>query len=244
MLSHVTVNPDQKLYVIPCGDGYTCFGFDNAQRHTLKILASVVAQERGHFKDVDHPSVFEGIEAHPLNFTSADYGQISGYEKYQQACKLWSAKFSDTTYFDPFTAPEVIRLLEQYRRSRHPVRIFLGDSETGRDWMEENDVVGTIGRSSGSMKVPLLVPQGEDGGGAILTACVLRIIDATTLKQVYAHSKYQPPALAVHPDTSVKKYTFRVDRDDEVQARFRTREQAFGYVAFMLGAAVKTSSLH
>jgi len=244
MRSQVTVNPDQKLYVIPCGDGYTCFGFDNAQRHTLKILAAVVSQERGNLKDLDHPSVFSGIEAHPLNFTASDYGQISGYEKYLQACQLWTSKFSNLTYFDPFTSPEVQRVLELYRHSRKPVRIFMGDTETGRDWMEENDVVGTIGRSSGSMKVPLLVPKGENGGCAILTACVLRIIDATTLKEVYVHPKYQAPDLSVQPDTSVRKYTFRVDRDDQVQARFRTREQAYGYVAFMLGAAVNTRSLH
>jgi len=31
------INDDQRLYVIPCGKGYTCYGFDNAHRMTAKL---------------------------------------------------------------------------------------------------------------------------------------------------------------------------------------------------------------
>lgn len=44
------------------------------------------------------------------------------------------------------------------------VRIWLGDTQTGRAWAEENDVIGTIGRSTGTMEVPLLVEAGELAG--------------------------------------------------------------------------------
>ncbi len=239
MTSQITLNESQKLYVIPSGAGYTTFGFENAQRHTMHILASVVAQDLG-----QHRSIVDAMAAHPLNFTEDDFGKISGYEKYRSACALWANNLSQQTYFDPGTDPKVKRLLEQYRRSGSPVRLFFGDHETGRDWMSEFEVLGRIGRSTGTMKVPLLVAEGDRYGAAILTRNVLRIIDAASLKQVYVHDLYQAPALSVHPDTTTPGYAFRVDRDGEIQARFRSLEEAHGYVAFMLGSAVYVRSLH
>ena len=57
------------------------------------------------------------------------------------------------------------------------VRLFLGDPETGRDWGEENDVTGYVGRSTGPSKVPLLLATRRSmGGGAILVDCVLRML--------------------------------------------------------------------
>lgn len=238
----ITVNHEQKLYVIANGSGYSCFGFDNAALHTMQMLAQIVHMERGPFSSFPAPSSFE----HPLAWKDSDYGQLSGYEKYQQVLNLWckTPSVNKHTYFDPGTDPSVSSILESARKTDRRLRLFLGDTETGRDWMDENDVVGRIGRSMGPMKVPLLIADGEHGGGAILTACIVRILDADTLRELYVHPKYQAPVLTVHPDTSVPKYAFRVDRDDQVQARFRTREQAHGYVAFMLGAASKVRALH
>lgn len=33
----VTINVSQKLFVIPCGEGFTCFGFDNCFNYTQDI---------------------------------------------------------------------------------------------------------------------------------------------------------------------------------------------------------------
>jgi len=38
-MSQVTVNAEQRLYVIPCGEGYTCLGFDVAERWRREVLA-------------------------------------------------------------------------------------------------------------------------------------------------------------------------------------------------------------
>lgn len=65
--------------------------------------------------------------------------------------------------------PHVAKLLEHFRDSGRLLRLFLGVRETGRDWMEKNDMVGYVGRSSGSQKVPLLIQPGEDGGTTIPT---------------------------------------------------------------------------
>ncbi|MBK6616636.1 hypothetical protein [Ottowia sp.] len=242
MKGNITVNAEQKLYVIPGGGGYSCFGFDNARLHTMQILLSVVSHQRQRTFEPGEPTSFDLLEKHPLNFTDADYGQLSGYSKYQQAVQLWGQHFSSQTYFDPGTNPALTVLLEQWRLSGRRVRLFMGDSETGRDWMEEYDLVGRIGRSCGTMKVPLLVPSGEDGGGAILTSCVVRVLDAQTLQELYRHPKYQAPKLVVVPDNA-SGYKFRVDREGVTHARFKTNNAARGYVAFMLGQATSTRSI-
>ncbi len=241
MPSQITLNESQKLYVIPCGTGYSCFGFDNAALHTIQMLAQIVSADHA----ADAPGPLELASQHPLAWQDSDYGQLSGYEKYTQVLSLWTqSPAARSTYFDPGTDPKVKSILESARKNDQRLRLFLGDTETGRDWMDENDVVGRIGRSMGPMKVPLLISDGEFGGGAILTACIVRILDADTLRELYVHPNYQAPVLTVHPDSGTPKYAFRVDRDDQVHARFKTREQAYGYVAFMLGAATRVRSLH
>ena len=42
---NVTLYTEQSLYVIPCGDGYTCLGFDNARGHADQIAARLERPE-------------------------------------------------------------------------------------------------------------------------------------------------------------------------------------------------------
>ncbi|MGO9443465.1 MAG: hypothetical protein ACLPXB_01670 [Thiobacillaceae bacterium] len=37
------------------------------------------------------------------------------------------------------------------------LRLFFGNRETGQCWLEENDVLGFIGRSMGPMRIPILL---------------------------------------------------------------------------------------
>lgn len=243
MQTGITLNPEQKLYVIPCGSGYSCFGFDNAALHTIQMLTQIVSVGYG----PNATGALERANQHPLAWRDSDYGQLSGYEKYQQVLALWSkSAASNQTYFDPGTDPQVKSILESARKSDRELRLFLGDTETGRDWMDENDVIGRIGRSMGPQKVPLLIAKNSDfGGGAILTACIVRIIDVATMRELYVHPKYQAPNLTVEPeDYSPGGYKFRVDRDGQVQARFKKIGSAHAYVAFMLGHAVKVNTKH
>ena len=66
---NVTLNTEQGLYVIPCGDGYSCLGFDNARGHADQIAAQL-----------DRPD---------LAFAAGDYGSLDGYAKYQAAINAW-----------------------------------------------------------------------------------------------------------------------------------------------------------
>lgn len=215
----VTLNPDQGTYVIPSGAGYTCLGFENARAHAQQIADAM-----------GDPS---------LAFTEGDFGQLSGYAKHERATQAWcqSSKAKDT-YFDPGTSEAVRRVLERYRKSGDTLRIVLGDPETGRDWHEENDVVGTVGRSLGSMKIPLLIQKGERGGPAMLTRCIVRIIDWESQREVYVHPQYKMPVLAILPKADAQ-YPWEVTIDGETQARFADLGKAGAYVGFMRGLSIE-----
>ena len=104
--------------------------------------------------------------------------------------------------------------------------------------MDEYDVVGRIGRSTGSLKVPLLIVPGEDGGPAILTNCVLAVIAWQTGRFLYRHPTFRAPELSIRPSTE-PGYAWDVLRDAQTIARFQDIAHAGGYVAFMRGATVE-----
>ena len=66
----VTINEEQRLYVIPCGDGYTCLGFD-------------VCRERSeaYAKWLESPV---GVKSQP--------GTIEAYEEYLRLIRLIEAQ--------------------------------------------------------------------------------------------------------------------------------------------------------
>lgn len=221
MTSNVSINVEQKLFVIKNGAGYSCFGFDNAKNHSAQIAEMLGAKD-----------LIPGAD---------DYGTLAGYDKYQQAVVAWAASpKSNSTYFEPGTDPKVQKLLESYRRSGNLVRLFCGDPETGRDWMNEWDMVGRIGRSGGTMKVPLMISLEEDsdgfGGGAICTANVLRMMDVGSGKEVYRSERYQAPQIDVLPKVpQTDGYGWTALRDGKTEANFKTAFEAHEWAAYMRG---------
>lgn len=219
------INVEQKLYVLRCNDGFTCHGFDNVKVATVQIAGALKRDD--------------------LMPSSDEYGTEQGYAKYRLAVQAWgNSVFVNRTWFEPGTADAVQLILEKYRRNRGLVRLFLGDASTGRDWMEESDVVGYVGRSTGVMKIPLLMLPGESCGLGILTACVLRIMDVMGNKEIWRSPVYQVPNLSIEPelDPAMTKqgYAYSVFRDDELQARFRTYNEATDHVLFSDGRIAAT----
>jgi hypothetical protein len=167
-MESVTLNHEQRLYVIAQGGGYSCLGFDNARNHAHQIA-----------RRLGQPD---------LAFTAKEHDTLAGYRKYQAAARAWGqSPLARDTYFDPETSPDVVKVLEVCRKTRCQVRLIFGDTMTGQSWFDEFDVVGRIGRSTGWLKVPLLIEAGEAGGGAILTACLLCIIDWHSGEALYTH---------------------------------------------------------
>lgn len=97
-----------------------------------------------------------------------------------------------TTYHDETDAAMII-LLERIRKEKTRCRFHWGDTKTGRDWGECYDVAGTIDRSTGSIKVPLLINNSRSyGGGAMLEHCIVKITHANKKNggTIYQHPQY------------------------------------------------------
>ena len=131
------------------------------------------------------------------------------------------------THYHQDTPDAVKRVLENAMHSRRRLRLFYGDAVTGKDWGEEYDVLGYIGRSGGNVKIPLLVNNRRSlGGPAILDHCIVKIMDGR--RTLYEHPHYDAGHYEINDDHEVA-------RDGETVARFKSHKQAANYVAYMLG---------
>ncbi len=150
-----------------------------------------------------------------------------------------SYKVVNGTSYDSRTPDKLIAELEVARRHNKKVRIFLGDTETGRDWLEEYDVYGLVGRSGGSVKVPLLIKsRASVGGPAILDHCIVKLmVDG---RVVYCHPKYITPTFQMVQvvDSAGPGYT-DVIANGITKARFKTAAEAEKWIAFMLGKRMR-----
>jgi hypothetical protein len=137
------------------------------------------------------------------------------------------------TSYDTRTPEDVVRVMESARKNRTRIHISLGDTVTGRDWLEEFETHGYVGRSTGPIKVPLLVANRRSmGGGEILTHCIVRIRESAGGRMIYRHPAYDHGNIAIRrkgeavtlPDGRV--LAVDVLRDGEVHAAFENVAQA------------------
>lgn len=209
----VTINNDQRLYVISTPGGTSCFGFTNCFNE-----ANALADRLGRHR----------LEPGKL-------GTIEAYQFHGECItEAQKKKVNLGTWFDPETPTGVRDVLEAAREKGTKVRLWYGDRETGKAWLEENDVVGKVGRSTGILKVPLIVAPGDDGGSAISTASVLRVDNARTGKTLYQDPKFHVPELTVKSGP-IKDLPVEVHTSEGVEARFKDSQGAEKYIAFQQG---------
>src|SRR5512139_817270 len=158
-----------------------------------------------------------------------------------------------TTIFSKETPGKVKIYLESAREQRQRVRIFYGDTERedfervhgheanpGKDWGEENDVIGYVGRSTGEQPIPLLIANSRSlGGGGILDDCIVRMFVKIrgTWKEVYRHPNYHSEydnAVVVVSELA-PEYSHAVKTTGGEVARFHSERSAVNYLAFMQG---------
>ncbi len=111
-----------------------------------------------------------------------------------------------------------------------------GNADTGEDWLDDFEVVGRIGRSMGPMRVPLLIEDGECGGGSLITNSVLRIQRLSDGKDLYRHPAYKTPEIELC-SSKEKGYVADAVWDGRTEASFKTWEEAERWRAFMIGAS-------
>ena len=146
--------------------------------------------------------------------------------------KAATGDMADWTYFSGGTTAEVINVLELARKQGWRVRLSYGDAQTGRDWLEEYDVEGTISRSMGPVKIPILLPNSRStGGGGILTNCIVKVrLTGGDHAELYRHPQYHRPQMQAVPG-DMAGYAATVLVGGRIHARFRTAKAAGRFIA-------------
>ena len=138
-------------------------------------------------------------------------------------------KVINGTTFHVETPIEVCNILNDAISSRlsKRIRIFFGDKETGKDWNEFYDNIGYVGRSTGLIKIPLMIHNTRStGGGAILDHCIVKI--TVDKKTVYQHPKYHCPIV-------IKGCSVIDTEDNNVIANCKDAEMAKRYFDYLKG---------
>mgnify|MGYP003441843095 CR=1 FL=1 len=128
-----------------------------------------------------------------------------------------------------FRNQQVMLVLEGAYMAKSRIRVWYGDKLSGTAWAEENDVLGYVGRSTGQVKIPLLVHNSRSiGGDGILQDCIVRIDSVTNRGQpLYQHQTFSTGFWQV--------LGFDLFHNGEIWARFKTTSAAVRYMEFMQG---------
>ena len=134
------------------------------------------------------------------------------------------------TAYNENTSIDVINVLENALKTRQRLQLFFGDIETGKNWNEENDTIGKIGRSCGNYKVPLLIKTSRSyGGGAILDNCIIKIRDMQTKKVLFQNPKFQQSKFEIKQSDGSAKilgYNFSLYIDGNLYSNHKTELSA------------------
>lgn len=238
----ITLDQPNSRFVLKTGNSVSCLGFDVVFQQALELMRRVAAYVRKHgsLRDADLMTLFERLA--PIREDAV--GTRAQYEQYATLLGMYRQVQDPETWFDARTPKAVQDVLESYRSTGRPLRLFLGDPKTGRDWLEESDCVGKIERSLGPMRAPIILERHKNCGPAILTDCVVRILDASTGAELYRHPTYSQPMMrlvAAPSYDAAEGYKQVVEVQDDasghwdVHARFTTPGKAASWLAFMRG---------
>jgi hypothetical protein len=149
--------------------------------------------------------------------------------------KFVQERSADGTYFHQETPEAVRAALDAAIATNHRLRVFYGDPDSGRCWNDEFHTLGTVGRSTGPICVPILLANSRSVfGGVILDASIIGIQFAPTWW------KYRVPNFDVgqwEPGPAESPgYVAAAYCDGNLHAQFRRSEnQAIRYCEFMRG---------
>ena len=100
---------------------------------------------------------------------------------------------ANDTFYNKDTDYNMVKILESIRERGTRVRFHWGDTKTGLDWGDVYDVAGTLSRSMGPVKIPILINNIRSfGGGGILDSCIVKITYSNKKQggTIYQHPGY------------------------------------------------------
>ena len=116
------------------------------------------------------------------------------------------------------------------------VRVWYGDINTGVSWNDENDICGYIGRSTGQIKIPLLInSRKSSGGGALSVSCIIKVVETQTKRVLYKHENFHQSTFRPSAVSDMPGYSANVYQDGEIYARCKSVYSAVRLAAFMNG---------
>ena len=142
-------------------------------------------------------------------------------------------KVYNGTAYHMETSNEIIGILDRVLNTKQRIRVFYGDINTGICWNDEFETMGYVKRSTGRIKIPLLIPKVNSfGGGGLLDHCIIRITQDK--KVLYSHPNFTTGEWEIK---EVKKeYPFDAYNNlSGNSASFKTRKQAERYIQFITG---------
>lgn len=167
-------------------------------------------------------------------------GNTHYYKQYEGTYYSAGMKLSDGTIEDYETSDSLIAVLKRYENKPYRIRIWYGNKQTGEAWNEEYDIAGTIGRSSGTIKVPILLKtKNSHFGGAILVGNIIRIDDIKDKRTLWQADNFHIGKMEVEIESG-SEYPYRVMQhkdSGEVQnvANFKDSNAALRWIDFMNG---------
>lgn len=123
------------------------------------------------------------------------------------------------------------------------LRIFYGDSLTGRDWLEEMDIFGEVAVSKGNGQTSVYLKSmvgTRQRRVPLMANNIVRLVDMDTMEVVYSHRNYHSPAMRIiyNPDRVDLNYEVEVLKPNgsfELHTRFACPDEAANYIHFMKG---------
>lgn len=130
-------------------------------------------------------------------------------------------------FYDPNTSDEVCNIIQKVYILGTRVKIYHGDIETGLAWEEEFETMGTIGSSTGCMKIPLLIPSKRSHGGpALSTNSIVAIRDIKNRKMLYKHPTFSIPEVIIKEGSIHEGYEFSTFINNKLHGAHKTMRQA------------------
>ena len=160
-------------------------------------LAETIRKAHDLQKHGDHDQSTHGNRHGGQSSTEGSTPATSHYSvrQVQEGDRLRSYKVTDNgTHYSADTPEQMVDLLEQHRQAGTRVQVEYGDRATGQSWGDVE--AGTIRRSTGDVKIPLLVHnQRSMGGPGLLDSSVVRLTHASKERGgvIYQHPTYKEP---------------------------------------------------